>query len=224
MDQLSSLFCRRQIRSGWHTIVYGGKRISVDIYTDLQVPNSFQHLSSFGAECISMWPLRSYRINLNISRWLIKKLSSKYNTSINLMTYFPLVPQGKFEFLPAKVALVWYVAVLGYLYWPGPNEKRRNQNPRPKLWRFRKSFRVGIRTFPNDYQHRWLFVPMVTNGHRPVEVSDTDRYQWPPGERPVEVYDTDRNQWPPGHHCWPMIVSAAEGRSLHRVGEKLRVP
>ena len=43
---------------------------------------------TFGAECISMWTLCSYRINLNISCWLIKKLSSKYNTSINLMTYF----------------------------------------------------------------------------------------------------------------------------------------
>ena len=29
-------------------------------------------------------------------------MSSKYNTSINLMTYFPLVPQGKFEILPAE--------------------------------------------------------------------------------------------------------------------------
>ena len=144
-----------------------------------------------------MWPLCSYCINLNISCWLIKKLSSKYNTSINLMTYFSSRITGQVRvFYPRKVALVWYVAVLGYLYLPRPNGKSRNQNPGPKLWRFRNSFRVGIRTFPNDYQHRWLFVLMVTNCHPPVE-----------------VYDTDRYQWPPGHHWWPLVVSVAEGRS-----------
>ena len=52
-------------------------------------------------------------------------------------------------------------------------------------------------TFPNDYQYRWLFVSMVTNGHRPVEVYDTDRYQWQPGH----------------HWLVTMVVSAAEGRS-----------
>ena len=25
--------------------------------------------------------------------------------------------------------------------------------------------------------------------------------------------DTIRYQWPPGHHLWPMVVSAAKGRS-----------
>ena len=50
---------------------------------------------TFGAECISMWPLCSYRINLNISCWLIKTLSSKYNTSINLMTYFSSRSTGR---------------------------------------------------------------------------------------------------------------------------------
>ena len=36
---------------------------------------------------------------------------------------------------------------------------------------------------------------MVTNGHRLVE-----------------VYDTDRYQWQPAHHWSPMVVSATEGR------------
>ena len=47
------------------------------------------------------------------------------------------------------------------------------------------------------------------------------------GHRPVEVYDTDWYQWQPGHYWWPMVVSAAEGKSrnviLHRVGEELSV-
>ena len=86
--------------------------------------------------------------------------------------------------------------VLWYLYLPEPNGKSRDQNPGPKLWRFRKSLRIGIRTFPTDYQHRWLFVSMVTNSHRSVE-----------------VYDTDRYQWQPSHHWWPMVVLAAEGIS-----------
>ena len=68
------------------------------------VSSSFKSFTS-GAECTSMWLLCSYRINSNISCWLIKTLSSKYNTSINLVSS---------SFYPRKVALVWYVAVLGY--------------------------------------------------------------------------------------------------------------
>ena len=212
------------MEANWHHLIF--KRIC-----KFQIRFSIFQVFYFWCRSISMWLLCSYRINLNISCWLIKKLSSKYNTSINLMTYFFLLyHRASSSFYPRKVALVWYVAVLGYLYLPRPSGKNRDQNPGPKLWRFRKRFGVGIRTFPNDYQHRWLFIPMVTNGHRPVEVHDTDRYQWPTGNRPAEADDTDRYQWPPGYHWGPMVVSAPKveirmnALILHRVGEKLRVP
>ena len=132
------------------------------------------------------------RFIINMSSYWVHDLKSfcrSYNTRLTNL-------RVSSSFYSRNVALVWYVAVLGYLYLPEPNGKIRHQNPEPKLWRFRKSFRVRIRTFPNDYQHQWLFVSMVTNGHRPVEVYYTDRYQWQPGQQ-----------------RWPMEVSAAEGRS-----------
>ena len=119
--------------------------------------------------------------------------------------FFPLVPQGKFEFLPAEGCVVWYVAVFGYLYLPGQNGKSRDQNFEDS----EKALESEFGFFPRLPTS----VAICTIGHRPVEVYDTVRYQWPPGDRPMEVYDTDRYQWPPGHHWWPMVVSAAEGRS-----------
>ena len=87
---------------------------------------------TFGAECISMWPLCSYRFNLNISCWLIKKLSSKYNTSINLMTYFSSRTTGKFEFLPAEgcaclISRRIWVFVFAGTKWEKPEPKSRTK-------------------------------------------------------------------------------------------------
>ena len=45
--------------------------------------------------------------------------------------------------------------------------------------------------------HLYRSVPMVTIGHRAIEEYDSNGYRWPPV----------------GHHWWPMVVSAAEGRS-----------
>ena len=182
------LICRRQIRLGLHTVVHCIWRHDIIGYLNGSISSKFVSASfksfTFGAECMSMWPHCSYRINLNISCWVIKKMSSKYNTLINLMTYF--------EFLPAEGCTCLTRRRIRVSVFAGT----KREKPGPKLWRFRKSFKVGIWTFPNDYQHRWLFVTLVTNGHRPVE-----------------VYDTDRYQWQPGHHWWPMAVSSAEGRS-----------
>ena len=83
---------------------------------------------TFGAECISIRLLCSYRINVNISCWLIKKLSSKYNTSINWWPIFPVLPQGLFEFLPVEGCTCLISCCISIFVFAGT--KREKQGPK----------------------------------------------------------------------------------------------
>ena len=117
---------------------------------------------TFGAECISMWPLCSYRINLKISCWLIKKLSSKYNTSINLITYFSSRTTGyKFEFLPAEsCACLIRRRIRIFVF-----ARTKREKPGPKSGTKTLKIQKKLESLNSDFSQRVLTsVAVCTNG------------------------------------------------------------
>ena len=85
---LPDFFVGDTIMLVFSSIVYESKSISLNNYTDLQLPNLFQHISGLAPAMQNSFPcdrFASYRISLNIGSWLIETSSSKQNTSFNLM-------------------------------------------------------------------------------------------------------------------------------------------
>ena len=73
-------FVEDTIMLGLSSIVYESKLITMNIWTDLQLPNVFQHLSSLVWLMQNPLPRKRfafYRISLNIGCWLIETSSSK---------------------------------------------------------------------------------------------------------------------------------------------------
>ena len=116
----------------------------------------------FGAECISMWPLCSYCINLNVKCWCIKKLSSKYNTLI-WWPIFPFVPQDKFEFLSAEGCACLILRRIRVFIFAGT----KREKPEPK------SGTKTVEVYDTDrYQcksghHWWSMVVSAAEGRGP---------------------------------------------------------